>query len=486
MRARSLAWAAALVPAAIAACASDDSTPATTPNGVVDAAVIDASADFPDGSAPDAAGSDSAIDVDGAAPLEDGELAPGGATTTTDTDAGAFAEQAANLGIDRRSTFEAGLQFFQVAWEKAPGRAETDGLGPTYVADACPACHVHDGRGHLDTVLLRIGLGPDGGVDPNYGLQLQPFAVAGASGEGTPRRIETTIDHLRADGTTAPLVGVSYAVDDLHFGPFGDDVRLSARIAPQLVGQGLLEAVSDADIVANEDPDDRDGDGISGRAHRTSSGAIGRFGWKAAQPSIDAQVAAAFAEDVGITSSFHPDANCPGAQTTCASTPNGGEPEINDARLATTVAYVRLLGVPPRRDGAAHDVLVGKALFAKVGCASCHRPSFTTTAATSEVALASQKIWPYTDLLLHDLGEGLADHRVEGDAGEREWRTAPLWSIGLLTTVGGERRLLHDGRATTIDEAVMWHDGEAASARQKYEALVPAERALVDRFVDSL
>jgi len=425
----------------------------------------------------------------GVAALEDGELAPGGDTTTPETGIGAFTVQAANLPLARRGDFESGLQFFQLPWVVAPGRPEADGLGPTFHSDTCLGCHVRNGRGGLSTILLRIGLGPDNEPVPGYGSQLQPFGIAAVSGEGTPARTEVPVTHVRANGKTASLLGVTYTIQNPAFGPLGPALRISPRIAPQIVGQGLLEAIAEADLIANADPNDTNGDGVSGRVHWVDDGGalrVGRFGWKAMHASVESQTAAAFAEDIGITSSRFPDVNCPEGQTACRAAPSGGAPELGATRLAVTVAYMRLLGVPQRRGGDTIEVLRGKALFTSTGCASCHTPSFVTRKDASEPELAGQRIWPYSDLLLHDMGERLADHRKEGDAGEREWRTPPLWGLGLVPIVNGTRHLLHDGRARTLEEAILWHDGEAAAARLAYEKLPALARAELEAFVESL
>ena len=454
---------------ALAACAADAST--APPSERVGDGGADATAD---------AATPVVVDAGAGVPLtlEDGELQPGGATTTANIGTAAFTLAAANLPLDRRNAFEAGLQFFQLPWAVAPGRAEADGLGPTFNASTCLSCHVRNGRGTRETVLLRIGLGPTNVPDPIYGSQLQDHGIPGVSAEGTPVRTETPTMHGAVE-----LIDVVYAITAPGFGPLGDDLRISPRIAPQLVGQGLLEAIPDADILAGADPDDANGDGISGRVHRVG-GLVGRFGWKAGQPTVETQTAAAFSEDLGITTPLFPDPSCPPAQTACLAAPNGGSPELTGARLTVTAAHVRLLSVPTRRNGQA--VLPGKRLFGQTGCASCHRPSFRTASVAIEPELAGQLVWPYTDLLIHDLGEGLSDHRTEGDAGEREWRTPPLWSLGLVPVVNGERHLLHDGRARTLEEAILWHGGEASPARLAYEALGLEDRAALQAFIESL
>lgn len=469
-----------------AALACGTSTPATEPDtDPVDAGTAEDArredADRPDPIVP--------------AALEPGELRPGGATTTDEAGVTAFMQPAANLTLARRTDFESGRQFFLLEWEVAPGKAETDGLGPTFLASHCTGCHDRNGRGQPARspddrssvgVLVRLGVGDRGAQLPAYGSQLQPFGIDGVAGEGWARRTETTLVHVASDGSEHELSMPRYELVDLAFGDPGDDVHLSPRLTPQLVGQGLLEAIADADLLALEDANDDDGDGISGRVARLADGQLGRFGWKAAQPSVIAQSAAAFAEDLGISSAAHPTENCPSAQATCKASPNGGAPELSALRMRLTASYLRLLAVPARRAGDAPEVLRGKAAFAAARCSSCHHPSFVTRDDALEAELAGQSIWPYTDLLLHDLGTGLADDLPEGAADGHEWRTPPLWSLGLLETINDRRALLHDGRARTIEEAILWHGGEATGSRTAYESLSADDRRALLRFVESL
>jgi len=258
-----------------------------------------------------------------------------------------------------------------------------------------------------------------------------------------------------------------------------------------VIGLGLLEAISDDDILANADPDDRDGDGISGRPNYVWDRAsetivLGRFGWKAGQPNLNQQNAEAFANDMGLTSSLVPHDGCTPAQTDCLAAPHGGEPEVSDNILATVLFYSRNLGVPARRNVDAPEVLRGKTLFHRAGCQKCHTPSFTTRADAAEPELASQKIRPYTDLLLHDMGDGLADGRPEFLATGREWRTPPLWGIGLTEAVNGHTFFLHDGRARNLLEAILWHGGEAENAKQAVLQFTAEERDALLAFLNSL
>jgi CxxC motif-containing protein (DUF1111 family) len=220
---------------------------------------------------------------------------------------------------------------------------------------------------------------------------------------------------------------------------------------------------------------------------------LGRFGWKAGVPTIRQQSASAFAGDIGLSTPLVPKSagDCTPAQSFCLNAPNGnskrdGGVEVGSKVFDHVVFYAQNLAVPPRRNAKDTTVVKGKALFYQLGCQSCHAPSFTTGAVEGQPHLSNQKIWPYTDLLLHDMGEGLADNRPEGMADGREWRTAPLWGLGLTQTVSGHTFFLHDGRARSIEEAILWHGGEAQASRDGYAALSKGEREALDRFVNSL
>lgn len=425
------------------------------------------------------------------AELEPGELRPGGDTTVDEFGIGAFVQEAANLRLEHRSPFEAGLQFFQLAWLVAPSTPELDGLGPTFNAPSCLACHIRNGRAPAaidepgsPSVLIRL-TDLEGAPDPVLGGQLQPFAIPGVPSEGTVDWTETVLETLEVDGGTIELAALSPQVTPGPLGAPSPDTLASPRLSMQLVGMGLLEAIAPEDLEAWADPDDADRDGISGRVAYLPGGEVGRFGWKSGQPTVRGQVAAAFLGDLGITSVLQPQENCPAPQSACAASPNGGAPELTDVRLDVTATYVRLLGVPARRDGDHPEVLIGKAVFADVGCDRCHRPSFVTEDVLEE-ELRGQTIWPYTDLLLHDMGPTLAQGGAEGAASAAEWRTPPLWSLGLVDIVNGNRRLLHDGRARTLAEAIAWHGGEALAARDAYLALAADEREALHAFVESL
>jgi CxxC motif-containing protein (DUF1111 family) len=340
----------------------------------------------------------------------------------------------------------------------------------------------------------RINVVPE----PTYGGQLQNFALPGQDIEG---RMHVTYEEETVklgDGTEVSLRRPSYRATDLGFGPMHEKVMLSPRVASPMIGLGLLEAVPEAQILEMADPDDADGDGISGRPNRVWSlrmedVMLGRFGWKAGNPTVEQQSAEAFAGDIGIGSTLVPRASgdCTQRQTACIGAPSGAPKdhpnvEIADDLLALVTFYAQNLAVPPRRAADTPEVAAGRALFDQIGCAACHRPSLKSGEAAGQPHLSNQIIWPYTDLLLHDMGPGLADNRPEGRASGREWRTPPLWGIGLTKTVSGHTLFLHDGRARNLTEAILWHGGEADAARDKFAALSKADRAALLAFVSSL
>jgi CxxC motif-containing protein (DUF1111 family) len=426
----------------------------------------------------------------------------GGATTTFDVTTEAFARSAANLGTEDRAAFAVGNAFFNDNWVIAPGStAGRDGLGPVYNALSCSGCHLHDGRAQPPSassdspgLLFRLSVpGEDrhGGPvpEPTYGGQFNDLSIPGVPSEGTVDIEHTSVDGTFADGTKYTLDRPSYQLNGA-LGPLAKDAMVSPRIAPAMTGVGLLEAVPASDVIARADPDDVDRDGISGRPNMVwdldgDAVVLGRFGWKASQPSVRQQVAGAFQGDIGITSSLHPDQPCTIAETACVAAPNGGAPELDEHKLDRVTFYSRTLGVPARRDIDKPAVADGAKLFAGLGCSSCHTPTLTT-GETDIPELAHQEIHPYTDLLLHDMGPDLADGRPDFGASGSEWRTAPLWGIGLVSVVDGHTRFMHDGRARSIEEAILWHGGEAAAAQLAYRDLSADDRAKLLAFVGSL
>ncbi len=304
---------------------------------------------------------------------------------------------------------------------------------------------------------------------------------------------------ILADGAVVTLRAPDYAVADAAYGPMRDDVQLSPRIAPQMIGLGLLEAIPAADLLAQVDETDRDGDGISGRASVVPSAelarpALGRFGLKAGAATVRDQTAAAFSGDMGLSTPLHPDpwGDCSAAQDACRTAPDGAEPdsrdglEVDQQSLDLVTFYARNLAVPERRDVDAPQVLRGKELFYSLNCTGCHTPKHVTARLADQPEQSFQLIWPYTDLLLHDMGAGLADNRPEGRATGREWKTPPLWGIGLTAQVSGHSEFLHDGRARTLLEAILWHGGEAEAARDAVVALPKPDRDALIAFLESL
>lgn len=442
---------------------------------------------------------------------EPGEALSGGSTTVMKFDQNAYSMPSANLAPMRRLDFSVGNSFFRNPWVIAPASTTArDGLGPLLNTNACQNCHIKDGRGHPPApdatsavsmlVRLSIPAGPEHaevvrerGIapEPSYGGQLQDMAIPGVAPEGKVRLRYSTEQVRFADGTEVELRRPEIELNDLAYGDLHPETRMSLRIAPPMIGLGLLEAIPEEALLANADPDDRNGDGISGRPNRvfdqtSRQTVIGRFGWKAGQPSLNQQNADAFFNDMGLSTSLLSGSSCTDRQTECRAMPDGGEPEVSDDILAQVLFYTRNLGVPARRNVDDPQVLAGKTLFHRAGCQSCHVPQFTTAADAAEPELANQLIRPYTDLLLHDMGEGLADDRAEFEANGREWRTPPLWGIGLTQAVSGHTQFLHDGRARNLLEAILWHGGEAEKARQIVLGYDQNERTALLSFLESL
>ncbi len=442
---------------------------------------------------------------------EPGEALSGGSTTVMKFDQNAYSMPSANLAPMRRLDFSVGNSFFRNPWVIAPASTTArDGLGPLLNTNACQNCHIKDGRGHPPApdatsavsmlVRLSIPAGPEHaevvrerGIapEPSYGGQLQDMAIPGVAPEGKVRLRYSTEQVRFADGTEVELRRPEIELSDMAYGDMHPETRMSLRIAPPMIGLGLLEAIPEEALLANADADDRNGDGISGRPNRvfdqtTRQTVIGRFGWKAGQPSLNQQNADAFFNDMGLSTSLLSGSSCTDRQTECRAMPDGGEPEVSDDILAQVLFYTRNLGVPARRNVDDPQVLAGKTLFHRAGCQSCHVPQFTTAADAAEPELANQLIRPYTDLLLHDMGEGLADDRAEFEAKGREWRTPPLWGIGLTQAVSGHTQFLHDGRARNLLEAILWHGGEAEKARQIVLGYDQNERTALLSFLESL
>ncbi|MDP2562873.1 di-heme oxidoredictase family protein [Psychrobium sp. 1_MG-2023] len=496
-----------------------------------------------------------------------GEHLAGGAVTSFIFNSEAFEQRALAVAgnFSQDANFTAGDHIF---------RTPHDGMGPLMNAASCQGCHLKDGRGvvpaspveAMRSMFLRIG-DSQGNPDPVYGGQLQTFAVQSFTTSdrdaGLPKAQGSingdelygeafafikyeTINGQYADGESYQLRKPTYYVKDLSFGEFNGDVRLSPRVTPSVFGAGLLEVIKADTIVALADPDDSNNDGISGRAvfvNETMTGEqkLGRFGYKSTNPTVLQQSAGAYRGDMGITNSLFKQEPCTELQVACLSvaeqeTTVGEDIDITDRELALVEFYTRVLAVPARRgfdtttEQWQADVTAGRTLFFNSGCVDCHTPRHVTGEAPGSLLgevmlstllpdaepldyLANQTIYPYTDLLLHDMGgsckitreladgasctsgnscmyvqrcEGLADDRPEGQADGREWKTPALWGLGLVKTVNPKATFLHDGRARTIAEAILWHGGEASNSQKAFVNLSKVERDQLLSFLNSL
>jgi CxxC motif-containing protein (DUF1111 family) len=443
----------------------------------------------------------------------------GAATSRDPINTSAFSHPSANMSFERQLEFKVGDGIFRKLWISAPSSTRSsDGLGPLYNARSCQSCHLKDGRGTPpapgDTavsIFLRLSVPPRNDAErqalaehrqtvipePTYGGQFQTFAIQGHVPEGQMTIRYEDVSVSLAGGEVAHLRKPAYGITDLGYGPMQPDVMLSPRVAPPMIGLGFLELIPESDILANADPDDRNGDGISGRPNTVWSQTdnkpvLGRFGWKAGEPSIRQQSGHAADSDIGLSSALapNPSGDCTDRQPICLKAPNGNDDEeqveLTAQMLDLITLYARNLAVPARRDVDNPQVLAGKKAFYDSGCTACHRPKYVTPKSDAMPEQASQLIWPYTDLLLHDMGEGLADDRPEGEASGREWRTPPLWGIGLTQVVSGHTNLLHDGRARNLLEAILWHGGEAEAAKNRVVAMSPQQRAALIAFLNSL
>ncbi len=434
---------------------------------------------------------------------EENEALSGGATTVFDVSENAFGFQASNLEGDDALFFFTGNSLFNQNWVTAPASTTArDGLGPYFNAKSCSSCHFKDGRGRAPDydgeinhgLLLRLSVAGTqstgaNNTEPTYGGQLQDQSILDTDTEGRFKVNYETTTVAYADGTTRNLRVPSYELVDLSYGPIDSAVEISPRVANQMIGLGLLEAIPESTLLSLADVDDVDGNGISGKPNyvwdiESQSTKIGRFGWKANQPNLRQQVAGAFSGDMGITSSLFPDENCP-TGVNCDDFANGGSPEIIDENLDKVALYSSTLAVPGRRDVDDQNILQGKALFNAIECVACHVPKLETGSHPIP-ALANQTIRPYTDLLLHDMGAGLADNSNDFNATGTEWRTPPLWGIGLIETVNGHSNLLHDGRARNIEEAILWHGGEALNSKNAFMNLNSNDREKILNFIKSL
>jgi CxxC motif-containing protein (DUF1111 family) len=429
----------------------------------------------------------------------------GGAGTRPIASGDAFTFQMPNSPKEHQRPFSFGNRLFNTNWVEAPGSVKAfDGLGPMFNRVSCAGCHTHDGRGSppengegpMDSMLIRLsvpGAGPHGGPNPHpaYGDQLSERALPSIVPEGRVRIAYEEVTGVYGDGGTYALRRPHYEITDLGYGTLGDGILMSPRVAPQVIGLGLLQSVPEETLEALADPGDRDGDGISGRLNHVwdiQKQALrpGRFGWKANQPNLRQQNAGAALGDIGITNALASGENCSGPQTGCKSAATGGAPEMSDEFLDKLTLYTMTLAVPAQRNADDPLVTKGAGLFRDFGCAACHMPSLKTGSDSGFPEVSGQTIHPFTDLLLHDMGEGLADRRPDFEATGTEWRTPPLWGLGLIKTVNGHGALLHDGRARGPAEAILWHGGEAEAAKEAFRTAPKEERDALIAFLRSL
>lgn len=464
-------------------------------------------------------------------PLDLSEKKPGGNTTTGIKPFPSFLLPARNLPQENRPNFHAGKALANQPWIKAPTiTTARDGLGPLYNARSCLACHQKGGKGRLPKTanqdliqgVVRLSLPGSNKIlgvipEPNYGDQLQTQSVSLSHqlrdkiilSEQHSEKNKTLAEELPAearinikwqnsvfkysDGQTINLRRPKITLKQLTFGPLHSSTVISLRMAPAIHGTGLLELIPQSDIDNLADPKDRDDDGISGRINRvwnpiekiTSSG---RFGWKASRHNVEATIAAAFTNDIGITNPLYPLQPCSANQSLCLNTISGNGSdgvELPENLLALVANFIRNLGVPEQRT-LAKEFLHGRELFYRSTCNRCHKPKFITSISEENPHLSQQTIWPYTDLLLHNMGPELADGRSDFEASGSEWRTAPLWGAGLNKAVNGAKNFLHDGRARTIEEAILWHGGEASASRDFFTQLDHRQRQALIEFVRTL
>ncbi|MCC7547885.1 MAG: c-type cytochrome [Burkholderiales bacterium] len=445
---------------------------------------------------------------------ESDEPGSAGPFTVPVADAQAFSQPAPALSERQREAFRRGQAEFNRSWVVFSFGPGGWGLGPTFVADRCSACHLGGGRGNLPrsrhaqltSMVVRVsvpGAGPHGGPQPlgHYGEQLQNRALQGQQPgmafayAPVPAEADVYVaweEHVvaLADGSQVSLRRPIPSIENPSFGELPAGTMTSLRIAPPVFGLGLLEAVPAESIL--EIARTQRERGFNGRPNIAWDAlgqrmTLGRFGWKAAQPGLRQQVAAAALHDMGLTSSLFPRQNCPEVQTVCRREVPGNDPELIDAALAELETAMLGTAAPAPRNQDDPDVRRGAALFEQLQCAVCHVPALRTADYFARLPQLSRRTFrAYTDLLLHDMGEGLADHRPDFAAGGRDWRTPPLWGLGLSKTVSGSSVLLHDGRARDVTEAILWHGGEAQGARDAFARLSKDERDALIAFLHAI
>ncbi len=418
----------------------------------------------------------------------------------------AFGRAIPNLSKTQNFSFGVGNAMFDQSWVSSPASTTSrDGLGPLFNAHACSNCHAKDGRGkpilnnnaNSRGFLLRLSTGnnfTNGPTPvPNYGGQLQDRAINTFNNEGNINVSFEIINGTYQDGTPYELRKPIYTITNTNYGDL-NNVKKSPRIGQQVMGLGFIDALSEASILANADANDLNNDGISGKANyvwnaKQKKLTIGKFGWKANQPTLAQQIAGAFNGDMGLTTDIFPEENCPSG-IDCDDKPNG----VNDGDISEVppiqfnriLIYQTALTVPIRRNFKSIKVLKGKKIFKDLNCVKCHVNNFTTSDYEFMPQLGNINIKPYSDFLLHDMGKDLADGRGDFLANGNEWRTQPLWGLGLIETVNNHTFLLHDGRARNIEEAILWHGGEAEQSKHKFMSINKEKRQQLLAFLNSL
>ncbi len=414
-------------------------------------------------------------------------------------------KSATPLDDDAYDFFILGKSFFRIPWVEAPSATTArDGLGPLFNANTCLSCHPNNGRGVLynkkgqfaRSLIPKLSIKNNGSIEhknilkkealipePTYGTQI---AINGIHDVPFEAKVNITYEEIEVkfpDGEKQTLLKPKYALKDLQYGPLHKDAILTFRIAPTLNGLGLIEDISDEDILKNADEFDKDKDGISGKANYayspiTKKFELGRYSWKATQTSITHQTADAAINDMGLTTQYFLEDTCTKAQKECKNSPKARDPlDLTDLRLEAISFYIKNLKTYSAKKTKTYEE--GLDIFKQIGCAKCHKTSFTTQSGI--------KISPFSDILLHDMGEELADGRSEFKATGKEWRTAPLWGLALHEKITGKKpRLLHDGRARSFQEAILWHGGEAQMSKKNYMNLRKEERQKLLKFLNEV
>ena len=462
------------------------------------------------------------------------EIKQGGDTGISIASSESYSKPSSNITASRKGSFFIGNAFFRQPWVIAPASTDSrDGLGALFNVAACQSCHVKDGRGHApmnadddaDSLLIRLAMPAttdeqrqqlkDSLIEkvahPMYGGQLQDRGIQGVPAEARIAVQWTDKPVTFADGHVETLRAPTFNLTNPGYGAFDEELMVSPRVALPMIGLGLLEQIPDADIKKQAASNHKNNNDIKGKFNwvmdpQTGKVALGRFGWKAGQTKLITQNQSAFNEDMGLTSNIRPNESCMPTQIVCIKATTGadeqgnGKPpvEVNDEVAKFVEFYTRNLAVPHRRNADDKLVLAGKKRFYDMGCQSCHTPRYQLPkTADDHIEQHGQVIYPYTDMLLHDMGDDLADRTIAGKlppknlqveflANSYEWRTPALWGVGLAQTVDPQATFLHDGRARTLMEAVLWHGGEAKKQQQKVLTLDKQGRAELNAFLQSL